>query len=174
MFLVSDETKTAEMSKLHAMCSEKHFESKGFSAKKNNISTLFADFEWKNSRLWPNFSTKVSKLISMCPVGLFEKSFLGRSCNFKSTYVFSEEKLNFKCPGLSRRLFRCPAEHSGRQFSRRSKNFLFFWALNENLSGFWQDEFDRVAKTAVHVIREALGIKWLFQIESTSNRFPET
>ena len=42
------------------------------------------------------------------------------------------------------------------------KIICIFWALNENLSGFWQNEFDRVAKTAVHVIREALGIKWFF------------
>ena len=147
---------------------------KVFLRKKNNISTLFADFEWKNSRLWPNFSTKVSKLIFMCPVGLFEKSFLGRSCNFIPSYVFSEEKLIFKCPGLSRRLFRCPAEHSGRQFSR-SKNYLYFLGSEWESFGFLSKRIWQSCQNCSPCDQRSSWNKMIsFQNKSTSNRFPET
>ena len=51
------------------------------------------------------------------------------------------------------------------------KYICFSWAPNENLSGFWQNEFDRVSKSAVHVIREALGIKWFFSKKSNFESF---
>ena len=75
MFRFSGETRTAKMSKLHAICSEKHFETKGFFSKRNIILTLFVDFDWTNSKFWQNFPTRVSKLKTTWPPELFEKPF---------------------------------------------------------------------------------------------------
>ena len=107
-------------------------------SKKNIILTLFAEFEWRNSRFWQNFSTKVSKLKSKLPVDFFEKCFLGRRCSFKSSCCFSEEKLTFKkTPVFSGRVSRCPVEQSERQFSRRNGTFLIdaLWMRIFRVSG---------------------------------------
>ena len=102
-----------------------------FFAKKYIISNLFADFEWRNSRLWQNFSTKVSKLKSTWPVEIFEKKLFGGGYNFVSSYGFSEENLTGKNNRvLSGMHSRCPAEFSEGHFSGRNKIFQTFglWA----------------------------------------------
>ena len=133
-FRVSDETKTAKMSKLHAMCIEKHFETKGFFLEKNIILNLFVDLEWTSSSFWRKFSTRVSKWKSTWPVELFEKGFFGRRYNFISSYGSSEEKLNCKkTPVLSGMHSRYPAEVTEGQILEEAKVFKFLGSERESL-----------------------------------------
>ena len=98
----------------------------------------------------------------MWPVEIFEKSFFGKSCNFISSYVFFEEKLIFKTPGLSGRLSRCPAENSGRQFSRGKKNYLFFLGSEWESFGFPAKRIWQSCQNCNPCDQRSLGIKWFF------------
>ena len=138
---------------------------KFLSRKKNLILTLFVDLEWRNSSFWRNFSTRVSKLKCKWPVKLFGKGFFGRRYIFIPSYGSSEEKLACrKTPVLSGMHSRYPAEHSEGQIFEKKQQFSTSWAPSENFWGYCENNFDRIAKTAVHVIGEAFGVEWfLFQ-----------
>ena len=122
--------------------------------------TLISDSESKNSGTCQNFSPRLSKPKPTWPKKHFDKGFFsGKRNKFISFYAISEENLTCKQnPSLSKRDSRCPVEHSEEKFIRRIKTFSFFWALNENLYGFWQNKIDRVAWTAFHVSRNKLSI----------------
>ena len=122
--------------------SRETFWDKRFVCQKNIISALFAVSEWRNSssRLWQNFSTKVSKLKSTWPVERFEKNLFGGRYSFVSSYAFSEEKLTGKNNRfLSGMHSRGPAELYEGHFSRRNKNFQTF--------GLWARIFGETDKT---------------------------
>ena len=116
--------------------SRETFWDKRFVCKKNNISALFAVSEWRNSssRLWQNFSTKVSKLKSTWPVERFEKKLFGGRYSFVSSYAFSEEKLTGKNNRfLSGMHSRGPAELYEGICSRRNKIFKLLGSERESL-----------------------------------------
>ena len=44
----------------------------------------------------------------------------------------------------------------------KKQNLSNFWAVSENVLGFWHNKFGRVAKTAFHVTRTTFGVNWTF------------
>ena len=167
-------TLLVDLSKLHAMCSEKHFETRRFFfAKKTLFQLCLLILNAESADVGKNFNNRVSKLSSMWPVELFENSFVGESCNFLSSYCFIWGKSWFS------KLQVCQEGFLGLQRKTLGDNSLeeikiicFSWALIENLSGFRQNEFDRVAKTVAHVIMKLLEQNGLFKKNQLRIIFP--
>ena len=58
--------------------------------------------------------------------------------------------------------------------SWKKQNLSNFWAVSENVLGFWHNGVGRVAKTAFHVTRATFGLNWtFFQKNCTFNTSPD-
>ena len=140
------ETLLVDLSKLHATCSEKHCETRRFLQKKTLFWLCLLILNVETADFGKIFDKGV-KTEFFVTSRTFWKKFLGKELQF---YTF----LCFFCGNVDFQVSR---------FIRKTFYVCISWVLNENLSVFWQNEFDRVARTAVHVIREALGIKRFFR-----------
>ena len=150
-----------ELSTPHSICPEKSFETKVFFLKK--MFGIFFWFRMKKLRICGrSFHQRCQKQNLRDQRKFLVKLYLEDYTTLNLLMVFVRKicfarKLQVRQYGILRVRWNIL-----RDKILKKQNLSNFWTPSENLSGFWQNNFGRVAKTAFQVSRATFGVNWTF------------